>query len=157
MNPAPISPDTVRDLRIKKRIQLVHVAKSQLGLDDGAYRLILSQWNVTSSKQMTLRQLEDLLLYFKSIGFRGKPGHAAVAAHSALRAPHSALKKYPSTMQGLRDEIADLARARWGETWEHSLNTLCRKFGVDHHRFIDISHGKAIKAAIIRMQSAPKL
>lgn len=146
MNTATIPSGTVRDLRKKKRIQLVHVAKHQLGLTDDNYRAILSQWKVESSKDMTLFQLGQLLDYLKVLGFRGKPGHKALADPSPrLRVPASPRPKHPSTMQGLRDEIQDLARDRWPGSWEHSLNTLCKKFGVDHVRFLDVTHGKALK------------
>jgi hypothetical protein len=58
-------------------------------------------------------------------------------------------KKYPSSMQGLRDEIKDLAKARWGESWSSSLNSLCRRFGIEHYNFLDLAHGKAVKQRLI--------
>lgn len=58
-------------------------------------------------------------------------------------------KKYASSMAGLREEIKDLAKARWPDTWSSSLNNLCRKFGVDHHNFLDMSHAKAVKQRLI--------
>jgi DNA polymerase III epsilon subunit-like protein len=54
-------------------------------------------------------------------------------------------KKYQSSIKGLREEIVDLAKVRWGDTWSSSLNSLCRKFGVDHYNFLDIGHAKAVK------------
>lgn len=64
-------------------------------------------------------------------------------------------KKYDSSIQGLRDEICDLAKARWGmESWERSLNSLCNRFGVKRWQWLDYSHGRELKSTIIRMQSA---
>ena len=62
--------------------------------------------------------------------------------------PHP--KQYPSTMQGLKDEIRDMAKVRWGSSdWENSLNNLCRRFGIDHYLFLDMRHGKAVKQRLI--------
>lgn len=63
----------------------------------------------------------------------------------AVRSQRSEKFKYASSMQGLRQEIQDLAKLRWGEAWSGSLNNLCRKFGVDHYNFLDIRHAKEIK------------
>lgn len=53
-----------------KLIQLIHVGKSQLGLDDELYREILENCTgKTSSKQMTLAQLEAVLDRMKQLGF----------------------------------------------------------------------------------------
>lgn len=53
-----------------KLIQLIHVGKTQLGLDDELYREILeSCTGKTSSKQMTPAQLEAVLNRMKQFGF----------------------------------------------------------------------------------------
>jgi hypothetical protein len=79
-----------------------------------------------------------------------------VLAHICGPRIHASTHKrtYASSMQGLREEITDLAKARWGETWSSSLNSLCRKFGVDHYNFLDMSHGKAVKGWL-RAQREP--
>lgn len=54
-----------------KLIQLIHVGKNQLGLDDELYREILeSCTGKTSSKEMTLAQLESVLGRMKQLGFQ---------------------------------------------------------------------------------------
>ncbi|MFU8924935.1 gp16 family protein [Acinetobacter puyangensis] len=54
----------------KKQIQLIHVAKSQLQLEDELYREILeSTTGKTSTTQMTIAQLEAVLDRFKQLGF----------------------------------------------------------------------------------------
>ncbi|WP_048764797.1 gp16 family protein [Acinetobacter sp. 243_ASPC] len=53
-----------------KLIQLIHIGKSQLGLDDELYREILeSCTGKTSSKQLSIPQLEAVLDRMKQIGF----------------------------------------------------------------------------------------
>lgn len=152
---------TNHDLKIKKRIQLVHIAANELGLLDpkqhetdpeDEYHLILKRWNrpgtrqpITSSKQMSYEQLGELLTFLEALGFKLKK---KAAPSSAPSAPLREKKKYASSLDGLREEITDLARQRWGEEWERSLNALCRKFGVSHWRFLNVDHGKAVKQRI---------
>ncbi len=61
----------------KKQIQLIHIAKQQLNIDDDLYRDILqNNFNVSSSKELTNIQAEQLLRFFRSKGFRiVKPAH----------------------------------------------------------------------------------
>lgn len=54
-----------------KLIQLIHVGKTQLGLDDDLYREVLeSCTGKTSSKEMTILQLESVLDRMKQLGFQ---------------------------------------------------------------------------------------
>ena len=54
-----------------KLIQLIHVGKTQLGLDDELYREVLeSCTGKTSSKEMTILQLESVLDLMKQLGFQ---------------------------------------------------------------------------------------
>lgn len=53
-----------------KLIQLIHVGKTQLGLDDELYREVLeSTTGKTSSKLLTVQQLEAVLDRMKQLGF----------------------------------------------------------------------------------------
>lgn len=54
-----------------KLIQLIHVGKTQLGLDDELYRELLeSCTGKTSSKDMTTQQLDVVLNRLKQLGFQ---------------------------------------------------------------------------------------
>ena len=48
----------------------VHVAKKQLGLSEDQYEAVLRGFKVTSAKELTIPQLEELVKYFKRLGFR---------------------------------------------------------------------------------------
>lgn len=159
-------------IKLRKRIQLVHIAANELGIldpkrhetdPDDEYHLILRRWNrpgtkqpVTSSTQMSYQQLGELLAFMKALGFKLRP------RRESRPSPHPSSherrgrdwKKYPSSMQGLRDEIRDLAEKRWGESWERSLIALCRKFGVSHWRFLDMNHAKAVKQRLITWEAS---
>jgi hypothetical protein len=55
---------------IKKQFSIIHVAKKQLGLDDTAYRAILSGAGVSSSKDIkTDMQFNTIMSAFKQLGF----------------------------------------------------------------------------------------
>jgi hypothetical protein len=55
------------------QIANVHIAKSQLQLDDGEYRLILRNVaGVTSSKDLDNSKLEKVMAFFEERGFRQK-------------------------------------------------------------------------------------
>ena len=60
-------------------------------------------------------------------------------------------RKYAPGIAGLRHEIKDLAMSRWGDSWEESLNRFCEAFGLSHHRFVDITRGKAIKKRLLEL------
>jgi phage gp16-like protein len=56
----------------KKQLQIVHVAKGKVGMSDDEYRDMLElRYNVSSSKNLTVEQLDDLMKHFKALGFRG--------------------------------------------------------------------------------------
>lgn len=64
-------PQVCYEIRQKKKlIQLIHIAKSQLGMEEELYRDVLeSTTGKTSTKQMTLQQLEAVIDRFKALGF----------------------------------------------------------------------------------------
>lgn len=64
-------------------------------------------------------------------------------------------KKYPPSLTGLKEEICDIAKARWGEGWEGSLNAFCKKFGIQKWQWLNISHAKAIKQRLKVLQGQP--
>ena len=158
---------THHDLKIKKRIQLVHIAANELGLidphrkhetdPDDDYRTILKRWNrpgtrqpVTSSTQMSYQQLGELLDFLKALGFKLKRKDSPA---TEVTPPREERKQYASSTQGLREEICDLAKARWGEEWERSLNNLCKRFGVDNWRWLNVNHAKAVKQRLMTWEA----
>lgn len=61
-------------------------------------------------------------------------------------------KRYPSSLAGLKEEVCDLARQRWGEGWETSLNAFCGKFGVQRWQWLNVNHAVAIKRRLMELQ-----
>lgn len=57
----------------RNRIGLIHVAKETLGIKEEDYRAMLkSNFNVTSSKDLTIPQFEKLMEIYKRLGFKSK-------------------------------------------------------------------------------------
>lgn len=54
----------------KKLVQLIHIGKSKLCLDDGTYRSLLeTATGKTSTKEMTLGELNKVITRLKQLGF----------------------------------------------------------------------------------------
>jgi hypothetical protein len=53
-------------------LALVHIGKKELGLRDDEYRDVLKYWGVTTSAEMSIPELEELVEYFESLGFKKK-------------------------------------------------------------------------------------
>jgi hypothetical protein len=71
-------------------LALVHIAKKDLGLRDDEYRDVLKYWGVLTSAEMSIPELEELVEYFESLGFKKKVSAdrdlgAGVGQISALR------------------------------------------------------------------------
>lgn len=57
----------------RNRIGLIHVAKETLGIKEEDYRAMLkSNFNVTSSKDLTIPQFKALMEIFEKLGYKSK-------------------------------------------------------------------------------------
>ena len=82
-----------------------------------------------------------------------------VIEHLAGLAPsgqHEGTKRHAQSLMGLREEIEDLAHERYGDEFEAPLNALCRRFGVEHYRWLDLRHAKAVKRRLREMNAASR-
>ena len=58
--------------RRHKLLALVHIAKKEIPLSDDEYRDVIAYWGVQSSADMSNPELEELVKYFESLGFKKK-------------------------------------------------------------------------------------
>ena len=58
--------------RRHKLLALVHIAKKEIPLRDDEYRDVIAYWGVRSSADMSIPELEELVKYFESLGFKKK-------------------------------------------------------------------------------------
>jgi phage gp16-like protein len=81
-------------------LALVHIAKKELALRDDEYRDVLKYWGVTTSAQMSIPELEELVEYFESLGFKKKV--------SADRDPGSGTGQITALKERVREEAGKL-------------------------------------------------
>jgi phage gp16-like protein len=62
-------------------LAMVHIAKKDLGLNEGEYEMILQGFKVASSGELNIPQLERLVKYLKRLGW--KPVRSRRKKHSA--------------------------------------------------------------------------
>jgi hypothetical protein len=58
--------------RRHKLLALVHIAKKDIPLSDDEYHDVIAYWGVRSSADMSIPELEELVEYFETLGFKKK-------------------------------------------------------------------------------------
>jgi len=70
-HPDAVSP---QQAQMKKRrrglLAMIHIAKTQMGLNEGEYEMILKSYKVESAAALTMPQLENLVKYLKHLGWK---------------------------------------------------------------------------------------
>jgi len=57
----------------KRQTALIHTAKTRLGIKEEDYRAMLSGFGVESSKDLNTSQVQELMQFFESLGFKHEP------------------------------------------------------------------------------------
>lgn len=95
-------------------LALVHIAKD-IPLSDDEYRDVIAYWGVRSSADMSIPELEELVKYFESLGFKKKmpdardPGSGVgqiKALQERIRAEAEKLSSGEQRLKGLVKKIA---------------------------------------------------
>jgi len=101
--------------RRHKLLALVHIAKKEIPLSDDEYRDVIAYWGVKSSADMSNPELEELVNYFESLGFKKKaidprdPGAGVGQIHALqIRIREEAMKLHngEERLKGLVKKIA---------------------------------------------------
>ena len=118
MKTAPISPEQIR---------AIHAIKTRVRLDDGSYRAMLQGFGVSTSKDLTRADADQLLKRMRNIPGAEKPASKPVKDRAA--GPYAAK-----------------LRAMWLALWnlgevedrrDSALHAFCkRQTGLDHSRFV---------------------
>lgn len=118
------------------QLALIHVAKKQLGLDEGEYRAILDRVaGVASSRELSRQSFDSLLVEFKRLGFH-QEGRDGVPRGAGQGSDDNRPTKPQWRLLG------DLARQAGFESFEDPrfVNWQKSRSGVEHPRFLDM-HG----------------
>ncbi len=113
-NSAGKTADKLQERR-HKLLALVHIAKKEIPLRDDEYRDVIAYWGVRSSADMSIPELEDLVEYFESLGFKKKvkdprdpgPGVGQIKAlQERIRVEAKKLNNGEERLKGLVRKIA---------------------------------------------------
>jgi hypothetical protein len=153
-----LSPDDQKDGMeqvTRKQKQIIHILEHQLVrkglLDDRGYHLMLMGWfGKGSSRDLTHEEASFLIDQLVKMGgvITWAPKHAG----QGRRIPAHRFAE-ESSIEGLRHEVIQLAKERYGEDFERPLAALCRRFEIDDYRSMDIRHAKALKETLLRMEA----
>jgi len=129
----------------KSRLAIIHLAKKQLGLDDDAYRAILSGAGVASAKDIeTELQFNTVMGAFLRLGF-------LPSRHGGLNKYHSAIPGTSPAMISRRQEyyIKGLWSLASRAKDEKSLRQIIKRIGkVDDIRFLPRRAASAVILAL---------
>ncbi|WP_413190164.1 gp16 family protein [Psychrobacter sp. AT9] len=124
----------------KKMMQLVHIGKNKLGLDDGTYREML--WQVTgnrSSKDCTVAALRKVIEHMETHGFKVTP-----AKKHKTKKPDVATAK-----QAKLDKIEALL-TDGGYPWEYAESMAKHMYKVDALTFCNGHQLRGIITALTK-------
>lgn len=119
----------------------IHVAKSQLGMDDDVYRELLARVaGVRSAKDLSPRQIGRVLAEFERLGW--KPKATAKGKAQGRTAPNPAAER-----EKLVGKIkAQLTEA--GRPWEYADAMALRMFTVERVEWCDTDQLRRLVAAL---------
>lgn len=131
----------------KKQEQVIHILEQQLirkgVLDDRGYRLLLNGWFGRQSSADLTREEASLLIerLVRMGGVITSVRKRGVRLHEE------------SSIEGLRREVVQIARERYGEDFEKPLKALCARLNIPDYRSMDVRHGKVLKETLLRLQT----
>ena len=122
----------------ERQVQYIKMLQKQNDISEEEYKRLLEQkYSVSSSKALTKRQAIHFIEYLKA---RPKTVDKTVKKSS-----------YPSTREGLIQELEHYAYERWGTSYEMTLNHFVnshRGATIAHYKFLPIAELKAFKERI---------
>jgi hypothetical protein len=147
----------------RKQIVLIHIAKSQLSLDDETYRHILKDRyrGKKSSKELSYSQAEDLIRHFKGLGWKGRKKSQKSEVRSQKGKEKESAAKYDNlgTRPGmaspgmLRKIEAIWAEVSYSADLPKSLRSfLWSKFAVSDIIWLDMTTARAVIESLKSMK-----
>lgn len=126
----------------KAQLSIIHVAKSQLGLGDAAYRDLL--WNLTgvrSSRELTPAGFELLMLRFAELGFASTSRLKPLPARTGMATPAQVQKMRALWAEFTDGKGTDLSLGKW----------LDSRFKVSSVRFVDAELAQSVIGGMVLM------
>jgi hypothetical protein len=132
----------------RREIQLIHVARQKVGMDDETYRnLLKDRFNVDSSKDLDWKQRKSLLDHFKTLGFKVVSRHVKPKVSVAMQAQ---LDKIEALLADMKLPWEYLTAHKPGQS-----SMLKRLADVDQIAWANGSGLRAIIVALTKRQANP--
>lgn len=126
-----------------RQIKIIHTIKGKLGMDDDAYRALLAQYKVESSKDLSWFMAESLIEEMnRKAGSTPLTDRAGALPERSRRQSYADLDGRPGMCNGKQARMMEgmWMEVSWAETPEAKLEAqwkfLKRITGVDHFRFL---------------------
>jgi hypothetical protein len=128
-------------------IRVIHVARKETGIDEDAYRAILSGAGVSSSKDISnLEQFNTVMSAFKNLGFRYAPGSGS-SPGNVRKATVDGNEGFISARQEYY--IRGLWQLASRVKTEKGLRSLIKRIGkVDDIHFLPVRNAAAVIQAL---------
>ena len=135
--------------KAKNLITKIHVAKSQLGLTDDAYRAILGRYGVSSSKELRGPQLLRLLEHFRTLGWQDAPRKRR--PNDTHGEPQNPAVYRQALMDKIEAQLAEMGSQQDGHVpWSYAAAILLRQGGPDRLEWATPEQLKGIIAALYK-------
>lgn len=132
----------------RREIQLIHVARKKIGMDDETYRnLLKDRFGASSSKGLSAQERRQLLDHFKKLGFKVVSKHVKPTIKPELQA---LLDKIEALLADMKLPWAYLTAHKPGQP-----SMLKRLAGVDQISWANADGLRAIIAALTNRQANP--
>lgn len=120
----------------KARLASIHIAKAQLGMDDDTYRDMLGSFGLISSKDASVKQLDEIIRHLEGKGFETKKRKSQ---------PKAVTQQKPET--ALMGKIGALL-ADGKLSWNYAHGIAKKMFGVERLEWCDCQQLRKIVAAL---------
>ena len=91
----------------------VHIAKKELGLKQHEYAAILEGYNVPSAADLSFKDLDELIKFFKFLGWQSKPNAQIKVLQQRVRDAILTIQNGENRLTGLIKKICGVERLEW--------------------------------------------
>lgn len=119
----------------RNQIQKIHIAKKELALTEEDYRAVLLNFNVTSSKALSYKEAEKLLVVFQELGWKPKTKKLTTKTDIANKTKYDELipRPFGFASPGQLRKVEAIYRDITKSSSNDGLNKLLKKIvKIDH-------------------------
>lgn len=134
-----------------KQLAKIHIAKKDLGIADSAYRDLLSGWGVSSSKELSEKQADEVIEALKKVGFKPKAASKSTATKIQIKLPENRPDEFATQKQ--INMLASLWVSYSREKTEESLRKFVQNVAkVDSIEWLLKADVQKVRLGIMRLK-----